>query len=127
MQGWALRDLVSDSTVAALDWERIQETLLESGEELWAREAEGDLGAPNTVHAVDVLGEAGLGLNLVLAGSAQHFGGWLLDYCVVAAAIRMRITQPVRQYTAVHNGVYAQIAAGTRAPDGQRVELSSKS
>ncbi len=50
-----------------------------------------------------------------------------MDCCVVAAAIRMRITPRVRYYTAVHNRVYAQIAAGTRAPDGMRVELSSKS
>ncbi len=127
LQEWALRDLVTNSTVAALDWVRIQEALLGTGEELWAREARGDLGAPDTDAAVDALGEAGLGLNLVLAGAAQHFGGWLLDYCVVAAAIRMRLTQRVRQYTAVHNRVYAQIAAGTREPDGQRVELSSKS
>ncbi|MCP4242398.1 MAG: hypothetical protein GY772_17725, partial [bacterium] len=124
---WALRDLASDSTLAALNWELIQEELLGSSEELWAHEEEGQLGAPDTDDAVVALTQAGFSLNMVLAGTTQHFGGRILDCCVVAAAIRMRITPRVRFYAPVHNRVYAQIAAGTHEPDGTRVELSSKS
>ncbi len=50
-----------------------------------------------------------------------------MDCCVVAAAIRMQITPRVRYYAPVQNRVFAQIAAGTREPDGMRVDLSSKS
>ncbi len=50
-----------------------------------------------------------------------------MDYCVVSAAIRMRITPPVRQYTAVGNTDYAMVAAGTRYRDGSGANLSAKS
>ncbi len=127
LQLWAREELGANSSVAALDWERIQEEIVETGETLWAREEANDLGAPSTTQAVEDLREAGLALPLVLGGTVQHFGAWLLDYCVVAAAVRMRLTRPVRQYTAVHNGVFGQIAAGTREPDQECVELSWKS
>ncbi len=50
-----------------------------------------------------------------------------MDYCVVSAAIRMRLKWPARQYTAVGNTDYATVAAGTRYPGGAGANLSARS
>ncbi len=124
LQRWALRDLDDTTILTELDWEGIQRHMLPTSSQLWDAERDGDLDCPDTQEAIRTLRRNGFAMPSVLAGTHQHFGGWLMDYCVVAAAVRMAITPKVKKYTAVHNMYYAMVAAGTNYPDDVGVSLS---